>query len=121
MKIAVLDDYLRLSQTVADWSPLKDTYEITVFDRPLAVHDDRERARAARQRRAHLGEPARRQRLGDGEARQAAEADAGTDDALDRLAAAELEVDPHRPDSPCEPAVGRLSRAMLRVAPIELS
>ena len=40
MKIAVLDDYLRLSQTVADWSPLKDTCEITVFDRPLAVHDE---------------------------------------------------------------------------------
>src|SRR5512140_883905 len=42
MKIAVLDDYLRLSQTVADWSPLKSRCEITVFDRHI------ERAEAAR-------------------------------------------------------------------------
>lgn len=42
MKIAVLDDYLRLSQTVADWSPLKSTCEITVFDRHI------ERSEAAR-------------------------------------------------------------------------
>ncbi|MDB5810904.1 MAG: Hydroxyacid dehydrogenase [Betaproteobacteria bacterium] len=37
MKIAVLDDYLHLSQTVADWSPLKPQCEITVFDRHLAA------------------------------------------------------------------------------------
>lgn len=42
MKIAVLDDYLRLSQTVTDWSPLKASCEITVFDRHI------ERAEAAR-------------------------------------------------------------------------
>jgi len=46
MKIAVLDDYLRLSQSVADWSPLKDTCEITVFDRPLAVPDEAARVLA---------------------------------------------------------------------------
>jgi phosphoglycerate dehydrogenase-like enzyme len=40
MKIAILDDYLRLSQSVADWSPLKPACEITVFDRPLAVPDE---------------------------------------------------------------------------------
>ena len=40
MKIAILDDYLRLSQTVADWSPLKSSCEITVFDRPLALPDE---------------------------------------------------------------------------------
>jgi len=36
MKIAVLDDYLRLSQGAADWSKLGPACEITVFDRPLA-------------------------------------------------------------------------------------
>ena len=40
MKIAVLDDYLRLSQSVADWSPLAKTCDITVFDRPLALPDE---------------------------------------------------------------------------------
>src|SRR5258705_572869 len=40
MKIAVLDDYLRLSQSVADWSPLKGSCEITVFDRPVALPDE---------------------------------------------------------------------------------
>ena len=40
MKIAVLDDYLRLSQTVADWSPLKGSCEVTVFDRPLVLPDE---------------------------------------------------------------------------------
>jgi D-3-phosphoglycerate dehydrogenase len=40
VKIAVLDDYLRLSQSVADWSPLKSSCEITVFDRPLALPDE---------------------------------------------------------------------------------
>ena len=46
MKIAVLDDYLRLSQTVADWSPLMAQCEITVFDRPLAVPDEAARVLA---------------------------------------------------------------------------
>ncbi len=36
MKIAILDDYLRLSLASADWSPLAQRCEITVFDRPLA-------------------------------------------------------------------------------------
>lgn len=36
MKIAVLDDYLRRSQTAADWSVLPHPCEITVFDRPIA-------------------------------------------------------------------------------------
>jgi phosphoglycerate dehydrogenase-like enzyme len=35
MKIAILDDYLRLSQQVADWSVLRGRVEVTVFDRPL--------------------------------------------------------------------------------------
>jgi phosphoglycerate dehydrogenase-like enzyme len=35
MKIAILDDYLRLSQEVADWADLRARAEITVFDRPL--------------------------------------------------------------------------------------
>lgn len=35
MKIAVLDDYLRLSPSLADWSPLARRAEITVIDRPL--------------------------------------------------------------------------------------
>ena len=40
MKIAVLDDYLHLSQKSADWSKLPPGCEITVFDRPLAVPDE---------------------------------------------------------------------------------
>jgi phosphoglycerate dehydrogenase-like enzyme len=40
MKIAILDDYLRLSQTAADWSKLAMTCAITVFDRPLALPDE---------------------------------------------------------------------------------
>ena len=40
MKIAVLDDYLRLSQTAADWSKLDAACDITVFDRPLALPDE---------------------------------------------------------------------------------
>jgi len=35
MKIAVLDDYLGLSQQVADWRPLAGRAEIRVIDRPL--------------------------------------------------------------------------------------
>jgi phosphoglycerate dehydrogenase-like enzyme len=40
MKIAILDDYLHVSQESADWSKLAATCEITVFDRPLAVPDE---------------------------------------------------------------------------------
>src|SRR4051812_20215316 len=40
MKIAVLDDYLRLSQQSADWSKLPAGTEVTVFDRPLKVPDE---------------------------------------------------------------------------------
>jgi phosphoglycerate dehydrogenase-like enzyme len=40
MKIAVLDDYLHLSQKSADWSKLPASCEVTVFDRPLAVPDE---------------------------------------------------------------------------------
>ncbi|HTE16286.1 MAG TPA: D-2-hydroxyacid dehydrogenase family protein [Burkholderiales bacterium] len=36
MKIAILNDYLRLSQTSADWSKLAAACEITVFDRAIA-------------------------------------------------------------------------------------
>jgi len=36
VKIAILDDYLRLALASANWSPLADRCEITVFDRPLA-------------------------------------------------------------------------------------
>lgn len=40
MKIAVLDDYLHLSQKSADWSKLPPGCEVTVFDRPLKVPDE---------------------------------------------------------------------------------
>lgn len=40
MKIAILDDYLRLARSAADWSRLAETCEITVFDRPLQVPDE---------------------------------------------------------------------------------
>ena len=46
LKIAVLDDYLRLSQKSADWSKLARTCDITVFDRPLAVPDEAAQALA---------------------------------------------------------------------------
>ena len=39
MKIAVLNDYLRLSQQVADWSKIAATGEITVFDQAIAAED----------------------------------------------------------------------------------
>lgn len=35
MKIAVLNDYLRLSQTSADWSRIKQRCDVTVFDRAI--------------------------------------------------------------------------------------
>ena len=39
-KIAVLNDYLHLSQQSADWSKIAQTCDITVFDRQLAVPDE---------------------------------------------------------------------------------
>ena len=39
MKIAILNDYLRLSQTCADWSRIAAQHEITVFDRAIAPED----------------------------------------------------------------------------------
>jgi D-3-phosphoglycerate dehydrogenase len=39
MKVAVLNDYLRRSQTSADWSKLAVTCDITVFDRAIAPAD----------------------------------------------------------------------------------
>ncbi|KRA44860.1 D-2-hydroxyacid dehydrogenase family protein [Devosia sp. Root635] len=44
MRIAVLDDYLRVSQQVADWSSIAARAEIVVFDEPLGTQ---ERAAAA--------------------------------------------------------------------------
>ena len=35
MRIAVLDDYLRVSQAVADWSSLAARAEIVIFDKPF--------------------------------------------------------------------------------------
>ena len=40
MRIAILDDYLRLALASADWSPLTKQCEITVFDRSLAHAND---------------------------------------------------------------------------------
>lgn len=46
MKIAILDDYLRLSLASADWSGLAARCEITLFDRPLADADEAARVLA---------------------------------------------------------------------------
>ena len=35
MRVAILDDYLELSQRVADWSPVTSRAEVVVFNRPL--------------------------------------------------------------------------------------
>jgi D-3-phosphoglycerate dehydrogenase len=40
MRIAILDDYLRLALVVADWSSIRERCEITVFDRSLAHAED---------------------------------------------------------------------------------
>ncbi|MGK9050693.1 D-2-hydroxyacid dehydrogenase family protein [Neorhizobium petrolearium] len=40
MNIAVLDDYIGISQKIADWEPLKSRANVVVFDRPLAVPDE---------------------------------------------------------------------------------
>jgi len=39
MKLAILDDYQRVALEIADWSPLRDAVEITVFDRHLGGLD----------------------------------------------------------------------------------
>lgn len=39
MKIAILNDYLRLSQVSADWSNIAKTCEITVFDQAIPAHE----------------------------------------------------------------------------------
>jgi phosphoglycerate dehydrogenase-like enzyme len=39
MKLAILDDYQQVALTMADWSPLRDRVEITVFDRHLGAED----------------------------------------------------------------------------------
>ena len=36
LRCAILDDYLNLALTVADWSTVKDRVDITVFDQPFA-------------------------------------------------------------------------------------
>ena len=40
LRIAVLDDYLKISQKSADWSRIAKTCDITVIDRPLGVPDE---------------------------------------------------------------------------------
>lgn len=40
MNVAVLDDYIGISQEVSDWEPLKSRANVVVFDRPLAVPDE---------------------------------------------------------------------------------
>jgi phosphoglycerate dehydrogenase-like enzyme len=40
LKIAVLDDYIGVSQTVADWAPLKSRADVVVFNRPLSVPEE---------------------------------------------------------------------------------
>ena len=39
MKLAILDDYQQVALEMADWSPLRDAVEITVFDRHLGALD----------------------------------------------------------------------------------
>src|ERR1700710_2517804 len=36
LRCAITDDYLNLSTTVADWSPLKDRVDVTVFNEPFS-------------------------------------------------------------------------------------
>ncbi len=38
-RVAVLDDYLRVSQSAADWSGLAQRAEIVVFDRPMTIEE----------------------------------------------------------------------------------
>jgi phosphoglycerate dehydrogenase-like enzyme len=43
-RCAILDDYQNVALTFADWSPLKDRIEITLFDKPFASSDEAVRA-----------------------------------------------------------------------------
>lgn len=40
MRCAILDDYQNVALTFADWSPLKEQIDITVFDKPFASSDE---------------------------------------------------------------------------------
>ena len=40
LNIAVLDDYVGVSQTVADWEPLKARANVAVFGKPLSVPEE---------------------------------------------------------------------------------
>ncbi|MDO8979099.1 MAG: D-2-hydroxyacid dehydrogenase family protein [Afipia sp.] len=44
MRCAILDDYQNVALTLADWSPVKDRIDITVFDKPFASSDEAVRA-----------------------------------------------------------------------------
>lgn len=44
MRCAILDDYQNVALTFADWSPLKEQIDITVFDKPFASSDEAVRA-----------------------------------------------------------------------------
>jgi len=46
LNIAVLDDYIGISQQVADWEAIKSRANLVVFDRPLSVPDEAARALA---------------------------------------------------------------------------
>jgi D-3-phosphoglycerate dehydrogenase len=39
LRCAILDDYLNLALTIADWSKLRDRVDITVFDQPFASQE----------------------------------------------------------------------------------
>ena len=39
MRVAVLDDYQNVSQTITDWSPLEGRATIDVFTQPLGDED----------------------------------------------------------------------------------
>jgi hypothetical protein len=39
MKLAVLDDYLDIARSAADWSVVDGRAEITVFTQPIALED----------------------------------------------------------------------------------
>jgi len=44
LRCAILDDYQNVALKFADWSPLKDQIDITVFDKPFASSDEAVRA-----------------------------------------------------------------------------
>lgn len=46
MRVAILDDYLDLSQSLADWTPVSRQAEIVVFKRPLSPIEDAVKALA---------------------------------------------------------------------------